>query len=205
MRSVCVFYDAIMTKLPERPAPAGEAAPRRPRADGLRNRVALLEAARELLTDGEAADVRSIARRAGVGVGTLFRHFATRDDLVEAVLADDLERWSQDAAQAVAAAAGPYAALAAFLDATLRRQVATPGLPRLYSERWGPDTMSRVGAWYPELLERLAAGCRESGEVGVAIGAGDIDAMVVASGHLAMERPEHAPLHLRLWLDGVRA
>lgn len=198
-----------MVDVPGATTPAQEGttggAVRRPRADGLRNRAALLEAARELLTSGGASDVRSIALRAGVGVGTLFRHFETRDHLVDAVLADDLERWSSTAAAAVAGASGPLAALETFLGTTLRRQIATPGLPRLYSERWGPDTMSRVGSWYPELLEGLAAGCRESDEVGVAIDAGDIDAMVVACGHLAMERPEQAPLHLRLWLAGLRA
>ncbi len=58
---------------------------RKPRADAERNRARLLEAARELFTEyGAEVQLADVARRAGVGVGTVYRHFPTRDDLVEA-------------------------------------------------------------------------------------------------------------------------
>ncbi len=66
------------------------------------------------------------------------------------------------------------------------------------------QTMSKVGTWYPAMLERLAAACRNSGVPGFDVAAGDIDAIVLACGHLALERPEYAPRHLRVWLDGLR-
>ena len=62
------------------------------RADARRNYEALVEAARKVLADeGTNASMEAIARQAGVGVGTLYRHFPKRIDLVEAVWRDDLD------------------------------------------------------------------------------------------------------------------
>ncbi|WP_246256849.1 TetR/AcrR family transcriptional regulator [Amycolatopsis anabasis] len=58
---------------------------RKPRADAERNRARVLEAARALFTErGDAVQLPEVARAAGVGVGTVYRHFPTRSDLVEA-------------------------------------------------------------------------------------------------------------------------
>ncbi len=66
---------------PESPPP-----PRKPRADGQRNRERLLEAAKAAFAEaGPDISLDEIARRAGVGIGTLYRHFPTRDAIVEAV------------------------------------------------------------------------------------------------------------------------
>ena len=60
--------------------------PRKPRADGQRNRERLLHAAKiEFEAGGAAVSLEDIARRAGVGVGTLYRHFPTREAIIEAV------------------------------------------------------------------------------------------------------------------------
>ena len=62
---------------------------RAPRADAVRNHARLLAAAAdELAASGMEASVASIARRAGVGKGTVFRHFATKDELIEAIAID---------------------------------------------------------------------------------------------------------------------
>ncbi|SDZ15355.1 TetR/AcrR family transcriptional regulator [Herbiconiux ginsengi] len=74
--------------------------PRAPRVDAARNRVALLDAARDAFSDDDAdASLEAIARAAGVGIGTLYRNFPTREDLVAAVYATELD--------AVIAAADP--------------------------------------------------------------------------------------------------
>jgi AcrR family transcriptional regulator len=65
--------------------------PRRPRADVTRNRELLLSAARAAFAGGEAVALEAIARDAGVGIGTLYRHFPTRDALVEAVYGAELD------------------------------------------------------------------------------------------------------------------
>lgn len=65
---------------------------RRPRADAARNRAAILLAAREALTEaGPDAALEAIARAAGVGIGTLYRNFPTREDLVAAVYRNELD------------------------------------------------------------------------------------------------------------------
>ena len=68
------------------------------RADARRNYEALLEAAAVAFTDnGTAASLEDIARRAGVGIGTLYRHFPTRQALLEAVYVDEVEEMSAKA------------------------------------------------------------------------------------------------------------
>jgi len=99
--------------------PAGadpvERAPRRLRADAVRNVDSLLEAAKAVFaTSGVDAPAKEIADLAGVGVGTLYRHFPQRSDLVKAVFQRGVDACA-DAAPAVAAAADPAAALAAWL------------------------------------------------------------------------------------------
>ena len=67
-------------------------AARRPRADAARNRAAILDAARTAFTAaGEDASLEAIARSAGVGIGTLYRNFPTREELVAAVYASELD------------------------------------------------------------------------------------------------------------------
>jgi AcrR family transcriptional regulator len=62
------------------------------RADAQRNRATLIAAARALFTErGSDASLEEIARRAGVGVGTLYRHFPSRQDLIEAVYVEEVE------------------------------------------------------------------------------------------------------------------
>jgi AcrR family transcriptional regulator len=70
----------------------GAPAARPQRADAQRNHATLIAAARTVFTErGSDASLEEIARRAGVGVGTLYRHFPTRQDLIEAVYVDEVE------------------------------------------------------------------------------------------------------------------
>jgi AcrR family transcriptional regulator len=86
------------------------------RADAQRNRDKVLAAAREAFTEhGASTSLEAIAKRAGVGIGTLYRHFPTRQALLEATYVDEVEQ--------LAAAASEFAALAPWpaLEAWLRR------------------------------------------------------------------------------------
>ena len=92
-------------KLPP-PPPA-----RKPRADAERNRERILEAAKEVFTrDGAAASLDDIARRSGIGNATLYRHFPTRDALIEAVYRSEVEKLAA-AEQRFAATMPPLEAL----------------------------------------------------------------------------------------------
>ncbi len=90
--------------------------PRQLRADALRNRARIMEAAEAVFaTEGIEVPVDAIAEKAGVGVGTLYRHFPTKEKLCEAILLERLSRLTLDA-QALAEAADPAAAFFGFLE-----------------------------------------------------------------------------------------
>jgi AcrR family transcriptional regulator len=69
---------------------------RKPRADALRNRECIVEIARQAFAEGGAAvTLDDIVKRSGLGVGTLYRHFPTRDALIEAVYLSEVERMAE--------------------------------------------------------------------------------------------------------------
>jgi AcrR family transcriptional regulator len=73
---------------------------RKPRADAVRNRDRVLEAAKAVFSAGGAdASLEAVARRAGVGIGTLYRHFPTREALYEAVYRREVEQLGELAEQ----------------------------------------------------------------------------------------------------------
>lgn len=88
---------------------------RPPRADAHRNRERLIEVAREALATESKPSLEAIARSAGVGIGTLYRHFPTRDALVEAVYQNELTRLCGQAGELLTELA-PAAALRAWMD-----------------------------------------------------------------------------------------
>src|SRR6202521_2334214 len=73
---------------------------RKPRADAVRNRERVLEAAKAVFSAGGAdASLEAVARRAGVGIGTLYRHFPTRESLYEAVYRREVQQLGELAEQ----------------------------------------------------------------------------------------------------------
>ena len=88
---------------------------RKPRADAQRNRERLLEVAKEAFTrSGADASLEDIAKQAGVGPGTLYRHFPTREALLEAVYRSEMEKLAA-AEQKFAKEMAPIEALRAWL------------------------------------------------------------------------------------------
>jgi AcrR family transcriptional regulator len=105
---------------------------RKPRADATRNRERILEVAKEAFTrDGADASLDDIARRAGIGSGTLYRHFPTRDALIEAVYRSEVEKLAESE-QHLAATMPPLDALRAwmllFIDHVARKQLIIPAM-----------------------------------------------------------------------------
>jgi AcrR family transcriptional regulator len=113
-------------KLPP-PPPA-----RRPRADAQRNRERILEVAKEAFTrDGAAASLDDVARQASIGPGTLYRHFPTRDTLIEAVYRSEVEKLAA-AEQRFAATMPPLEGLRAwmllFIDHVSSKRLIMPAM-----------------------------------------------------------------------------
>lgn len=98
----------------------GTAVTRPMRADARRNYERLVEAAREVFArEGGGASMEAIARQAGVGVGTLYRHFPKRIDVVEAVYRTDVDTLVETA-EGVVTDLEPWPAVVAFLEAFVR-------------------------------------------------------------------------------------
>jgi len=92
---------------------------RKPRADAVRNRERVLEAAKAVFSaGGPEASLEAVAREAGVGIGTLYRHFPTREALYEAVYRREVDHLVE-LAQQLMAEAGPTEALRRWLSSNV--------------------------------------------------------------------------------------
>jgi AcrR family transcriptional regulator len=146
---------------------AGGKAPgevRRPRADARRNRDGLLEAAKAAFAEvGAEASLDEIARRAGVGIGTLYRHFPTRDAVVEAVYRREVQQLA-DAAPRLIESLPPAEALRAwmrlFIDYVAAKKVIAPALKSLVGggSALYADSGARINGAMALLVERARAG-----------------------------------------------
>jgi AcrR family transcriptional regulator len=108
---------------------------RKPRADAQRNRERILEVAKKAFTkSGANASLDDIAKQSGVGAGTLYRHFPTRDALLEAVYRTEVEKLAA-AQEKFAATMPPMAALRAwmllFIDYIATKKIIAPALNSL--------------------------------------------------------------------------
>lgn len=101
---------------------------RKPRSDVARNRDRLLQAAREVFGSGSAgASLEAVARRAGVGIGTLYRHFPTREALFETVYRYEVDQLAA-LAERLAKEAGPVEALRQWLQAQVQLVATKKGM-----------------------------------------------------------------------------
>jgi AcrR family transcriptional regulator len=117
------------------PSKTRKVAPRRPRTDAQRNRERILEVAKEAFTRlGSNASLDDIAKEAEVGAGTLYRHFPTRDALIEAVYRTEVEKLAA-AERKFSDAMPPVEALRAwmllFVDYIAAKQIIAPALNTL--------------------------------------------------------------------------
>jgi AcrR family transcriptional regulator len=118
------------------------------RSDAAANRDRLIEAAREVFAEhGPDVKVEEIARRAGVGVGTLYRRFPGKEELVRAILEERVAELLR-LLSAEPPGSDPFTALGNFLDALVRLQAEDRGVLRLMAQSLGP-------AGYPDNVEEL--------------------------------------------------
>ncbi|MBV9748343.1 MAG: TetR/AcrR family transcriptional regulator [Acetobacteraceae bacterium] len=149
---------------------------RRPRADALRNRERVLEAAKIVFSaGGPEASLEAVARHAGVGIGTLYRHFPTREALFEAVYRREVEHLVELADQ-LRAEMAPVEALRRWMRAnvefvaTKRGMSAALALAAHGSSDLAAYTFDRLTRAVGGLLRRAI----EAGEIRADIGAEDL-------------------------------
>ncbi|NJC12716.1 AcrR family transcriptional regulator [Micromonospora profundi] len=133
-----------------RPAP-------RKRADARRNEATLLDAAASaFIASGVDVPVREIATRAGVGVGTIYRHFPTRADLIVAVYRHQVEACAEAGPALLASSSTPYAALTQWIDLFVDFLVTKHGLAEaLQSDNAAFQTL------HAYFIDRLVPVCAE--------------------------------------------
>jgi AcrR family transcriptional regulator len=182
------------------------------RADARRNRVKVLEAAREVFGDhGLEAQVPDVARRAGVGVGTVYRHFPTKDALVAALAQEYFRSLADLAEEALAAGGDPWEAFAGYAREAAKRFEFNRGV----AETCGgdPGTMpdiaavekARMAAAAEELMDRA----KKAGAMRADATTLDIPTLLAGLGQVASLERRGAPVsserYLTLMLDGLRA
>lgn len=193
------------------PASAGaEAGRARPlRADARRNRERLLAAAEEVLADeGLAAPIDTIARRAGVGVGTVYRHFPTKEALLEAIVVQRFQRLAGET-RAMVDAPDPGAAFFGFLTRVLEEAAAKKAFAEPLASS-GVDleaATSHVGKELMEVMGTLLARAQESGAVRDDLTPDDLLALLVGATHIAehtTRNPTTRSRALTVVFDGLR-
>lgn len=165
------------------------------RADAARNRERILDAARDIFAElGAAAGMEDVARRAGVGKGTLYRRFPTKDALLEAVVEQRFD-------QLEAAVAGHEgASLTRLLTTTARMMVDDRGLVDLLSEDATPELRERCGARYMALAAPLLAAAQAAGVARADLVPDDVVTLLKMVGATPEERRDRA---LELLRDGL--
>ena len=169
-----------------------------PRADAVRNRAKILEvAARVFAEQGAAASTEQVAAEAGVAIGTIFRHFPTKADLLAAIMKDTLARLAERMAAPDATLVGAFTALVA--EAAAKRSVVDllPGLEVA-------ESVARFRAVVAGLLARAQA----AGEVRAEIGPDEVMALLVAVCQGALRGgwpPALQQRTLSIIFDGLRA
>jgi AcrR family transcriptional regulator len=181
------------------------------RADAARNRARVLDAARTAFAEaGLDVGVEEIARRAGVGKGTLYRRFPTKEALVRAIFEDILEEIDRIVAGAEAET-DAWAAFASYMSATARLQASNQGFYDVVAQRLGAAALTdeqrrRVLDCTARMLKRA----QDAGAVRADLIPEDVQLMLRMVGATTRPAPDgspmddHWPRYLGLLLDAVR-
>src|ERR1700755_865574 len=182
---------------------------RKPRADAIRNRERVLEAAKAVFTAGGAeASLEAVAKRAGVGIGTLYRHFPTREDLFEAVYRREVEQLGEFADE-LKGEADPVESLRRWLHSTVEFVATKKGmLAALQLVTYGSSelqaySLDRLTQAVGALLARAVA----AGEIRADIGAEDVLRALIGMCYLHDKPGWQASVLLLVdvFVDGLRA
>ncbi|GHJ25824.1 TetR family transcriptional regulator [Streptomyces hygroscopicus subsp. sporocinereus] len=179
------------------------------RRDARRNREMLIAAAREIYTDqGVDAPLDDIARRAGVGSATLYRRFAGRAELIEAVFGDSL-RDILRAAEEARSAPDAWAGLTAYLERIFGLLAADRGTNDLMTTGiQGVPSLDALRAENHKTLDILLRRAQQQGAARPDVTAEDLQFLLAALGRAVPGSTVAAPLawrrYLALLLDGIR-
>ena len=200
-----------MTPVTEtKPAPAdGNGTPDRVlRSDARRNREAVVAAAKKLFADeGLDAQMPDVAKAAKVGVGTVYRHFPTKDDLIAALAAERFERLAEKAEESLGAE-DPWAALCDFIRFSAQIQAEDRGLCEVMGSRPEVMSISAEAVGLDKLCDQLVKRAQRSGDLRRDIEWQEIPMIACALGGITKAHGPGAgrwPRLVEIVLDGLRA
>ncbi len=174
------------------------------RADAQRNRERILQAARDLVREPGELKLNAVAKACGIGQGTLYRHFATREDLLAEVYRREVEELVAEAPRLLATHR-PLDALAAWFDrvaayARVKRDI----FAAVEAATWQDLTAHSLGP-IGEALELLLAAGRSAGSVRADAEARDVIVLISWLSRLDdTELDARAPRLLSILVDGLR-
>ncbi|MFI5938183.1 TetR/AcrR family transcriptional regulator [Actinoplanes sp. NPDC051494] len=180
------------------------------RRDAQRNRQRVIEAAREVFaTRGLHATLDDVAHHAGVGVGTVYRRFPTKEALVAVILEDRLEEMVALAESALAAPTG-WDGLTMFLGRATELHASDRGLRDVaLSAGFGTEHHARKGERMAPLVRRLIERAQAEGSLRADVNAEDVPLMLLMISEVAQHcrdvRPDIFARYRRLMIDGLRA
>lgn len=177
------------------------------RADAARNRELILQTAAEVFAEqGLEAGYDEIARRAGIGVGTVYRRFPERSALVQALFESRIEEIVAVAEQAVTFA-DAWEGLVFFLEGALERQVVDRGLKEVLVGTLPDDAHMTVGRErLGPLIDSLVQRAQADGTLRAGVEATDLGVqLMLMSSMTTPEQPDLWRRYLALMLDGLRA
>lgn len=177
------------------------------RADARRNRERIVEAASaEYAASGGQLQMDAVAARAGLGVGTLYRHFPTKEAMVAELMRLRFEELAQEA-RAALEVADPWAALAGYMTAATTACADEPGTQHLFfsgDPAGGPRYAAETGL--NDLVQQLVDRCHEAGVLRPDLSATDVGMLLCGLAAAMHFGPAwHWRRHLDVVLDGVRA
>jgi AcrR family transcriptional regulator len=182
------------------------------RADARRNHDAVVAAAYELFAEkGTDAQMDEIARSAAVGVGTLYRHFPAKEDLLDAVIARRFERLAERARQAVdqAREGEAWEAFKGYIEWAAKMQAGDRALSEAMATRSERMHAAAVGSGLVDALGELVELVKAAGALRQDLVVEDIPAMVCSIGAVAAAAVQKPGWRwdrvIAIWLDGVRA
>jgi AcrR family transcriptional regulator len=179
------------------------------RADARRNRDQVLAVAREMLAlDGSSVSFDEIARRAGVGVGTVYRHFPTRNALFEAVIADRIEKLTERARMLSAAGTAPDKAFRGYFADLVGEVALNQALCEALDNGDGTAIVlpGQLRGDFVRSFETLLSASKKAGTVRADVGIADVlDLVVGVAAAERRARSRGAPNQLTaIVLDGLR-
>lgn len=190
-------------------ATGAEDGPRPLRRDAERNRQRILEAATEVFNErGLDVSLDEIARHAGVGVGTVYRRFRTKEELVEALFMSRLATVAAIAEQALEAA-DPWAGLVSFMERMTETMAGDLGLRQiLMFATYGRDRVDQARQRLLPVVLRMVQRAQEAGQVRADLRPTDVPViefmLSTAAEYAGQVRPEIWRRYLALILDALR-